>query len=395
MKIKAVKTSKDAHDFLVFPVSLYRENPFWIRPLDKDIQSVFDKSKNSIAKKENFKRWLLYNEKGKIIGRIAAFINPKTKLKNNDYPVGGIGFFECINNQEAANMLFDTAKEWLQKKEVEAMEGPINFGDRDKWWGLLVKGFKEEPNYLANYNFAYYQKLFETYGFKLYFNQFTFKRDINIDLPENYLQKAKELLKHKDFQFRHIQKSQLNKYTEDFRTVYNKAWAKHVGVSQMQPRQARAIIKSLKPVLDEKVAWFVYHKEEPIGFFISVPEVNQIFKHVNGKLNLWGKLIFLKHKLLKTNKKLLGIIFGVVPEYDGKGVTHALTYAAQKTMMNKTNYRYFEMHGIGDFNPAMLKLVAKLGNSEKSKIHTTYRYVFDRNKPFKRMPLKTKSKKDE
>jgi hypothetical protein len=390
MIIKSVKDAQDIAQFIKVPVELYKKHPYWIRPLDKDILSVFDSKKNSIAKKDNYKLWILVGDNQKQIGRIAAFVNPKTKLKNNDYPVGGIGFFECIDNQEAANLLFDTAKKWLQQKKVEAMEGPINFGDRDKWWGLLTKGFDEEPNYLANYNFEYYQQLFENYGFQCYFNQFTFKRDVYYDLPENYVASVKRVLANPDFSFHHIQKKNLDRYIEEFRIVYNKAWAKHLGVSEMKPRQAKAIINSLKPVLDEKVAWFGYYKEEPIAFFISVPEVNQVFKHINGKLDWWGKLIFLKHKLFKTNEKLLGIIFGVIPQFDGKGITHAITYVAQQTIQQQTKYRTIEMHGIGDFNPAMIKLVTKLGGTEKSKIHTTYRYLFDPSKPFKRMPVKSK-----
>lgn len=390
MTTKLVETADDVGLFLKLPIGLYKNNKYWIRPLDKDIYSVFDPVKNSIAKKENFKRWLLLDAGQKPIGRIAAFINKKTILKNNDYPVGGVGFFECINDQKAANLLFDTAKEWLTKQEVEAMEGPINFGDRDKWWGLLTEGFEEEPNYLANYNPSYYKELFENYGFKVYFNQFTFKRNTEVDLPEDYLVSAHKVLADPDYSFKHIEKKNLDKYTDDFRIIYNKAWAKHLGVADMKPRQAQSIIKSLKKVLDEKVAWFGYFKGEPIAFFISVPEVNQVFKHLNGKLNLWGKLNFLKHKFLKTNKKLLGIIFGVTPDFDGKGVTHAITYVAQKTIKNKTNYRFLEMHGIGDFNPAMIKLVNKLGGTKKSKVHTTYRYLFDRNRTFERMPIKTK-----
>jgi len=388
-----LKTLVDAHDdalFLKVPLELYKDCKYWIRPLDKDIFSVFDIKKNSLAQEGNFMRWLLLDANNKPIGRIAAFINKKTILKNNDYPVGGIGFFECINNQKAANLLLDAAKEWLSKQNVEAMEGPINFGDRDKWWGLLTKGFEEEPNYLANYNPSYYKELFEKYGFKVYFNQFTFKRNIEEELPAEYIASANEIISNPDYRFEHIEKKNLEKYTDDFRIIYNKAWAKHLGVSDMKPQQAQNIINSLKKVLDEKVAWFGYFKGEPIAFFISVPEVNQIFKHLNGKLNLWGKLLFLKHKFLKTNKKLLGIIFGVIPEFDGKGVTYAITSLAQKMMKKETNYRFIEMHGIGDFNPAMIKLVTKLGGSEKSKVHTTYRYLFDRNRPFERMPIKIK-----
>ena len=392
MKIQSVQTPDQERLFLEFPLKLYQDNPYWIRPLDKDIQSVFDTKKNTVAKRDNFKRWLLVNDQNKLIGRIAAFVNEKTKLKNNDYPVGGIGFFECVDNQEAANLLFDTAKNWLEQQKVEAMEGPINFGDRDKFWGLLTKGFEEEPNYLANYNPPYYQQLFENYGFRLYFNQFTYKRKVELDFSENYWEKGNAILNSPDFYFTDLKKKQLEKFTEDFRVVYNKAWVKHAGVAEMKPAQAKAIMKSLKPVIEDHASFFGYYKGEPVAFFTNIPEVNQIFKHINGKLNWWGKLIFLKHKIFKTNKKLLGVGFGVIPEFDGKGVTQAITIFAGQEILKHTNYRILEMHGIGDFNPGMLKFIEKLGSSTVNKVHTTYRYVFDRNRPYERMPLKTNQK---
>jgi hypothetical protein len=389
MQITEVLTPETELQFLKLPLEIYKNNPFWIRPLDKDITSVFDVKKNTVAKTDNFKRWLLFDDNQKAIGRIAGFVNEKTKLKNNDYPVGGIGFFECIDHQEAANLLFDTAKKWLEDNGVEAMEGPINFGDRDKFWGLLTKGFDQEPNYLANYNPEYYVPLFENYGFKLYFNQFTFSRHIDIDFPEMYVDKGMQILNNPDYQFTGIKKNNLKKYIEDFRIVYNQAWARHTGVSEMKLSQAKKIINQLKPVLDENAAFFGYYKEIPIAFFINIPEVNQVFKHLNGTLNWWGKLIFLKHKLFKTDTKLLGIGFGVTPEYDGKGVTQAIALYAGSTFLEKTNFKKIEMHGIGDFNPAMIKFINKMGKSEINKIHTTYRYVFDRERPYERMPLKT------
>lgn len=391
MTIETVLDESSSSLFLKFPIDLYTDQNNWIRPLDKDICDVFDSIKNPIANKNNFMRWLVFDENHKIIGRIAAFVNPKTVKKHSDYPVGGIGFFECVNNQNVANLLFDTAKKWLITQNVEAMEGPINFGDRDRWWGLLVKGFDIEPNYLANYNFPYYQELFENYGFKCYFNQFSYSRIIADNLPPEYVKKASKALANPNITFKHIQLKNLVQHTEEFRTIYNKAWVGHTGVSEMKLAQAKTIINTLKPVFDEHTSWFGYYKEEPIAFFISVPEVNQIFKHVNGKLNILGKLHFAKSKIFKTNKKLLGIIFGVIPEFDGQGITQAITIKVKQQIDTKTNYKSFELQGIGDFNPAMLKFIKKIGVSEISKIHTTYRYLFDRNKPFKRMPLKSKS----
>lgn len=392
MLIQVVNSIPLEKDFINFPNQLYKDNKFYIRPLDADIESVFDTKKNSVAKKDNFMRWLLLDDQKKIIGRIAAFVNEKTVLKNNDYAVGGMGFFECIDHQDAANLLFDTAKNWLEIKGMEAMEGPINFGDRDKFWGLLTTGFDQEPNYLANYNPEYYVKLVENYGFKLYFNQFTFKRQILMDFPQANIQKGNTILNNPDFTFTTIKKNELEKFAEDFRIVYNQAWARHTGVAEMKPAQAKAIFKSMKPVVDENAAFFGYHKGVPVAFFTNIPEMNQTFKHINGKLNWWGKLVFVYQKIMKTNKKLLGVGFGVIPEFDGKGVTQAMTIFAAETLMKKTQYKVIEMHGVGDFNPGMLKFVEKMGKVTTNKIHTTYRYVFDRNRPYERMPLKTNKK---
>jgi len=395
MKLLEVNSVKQEDQFIQVAVQLYKNNPYWIRPLDQDIRSVFDPAKNVLAKnKDAFMRWILKDDQGRSIGRIAVFINPKTVNKDKNYSVGGVGFFECINDEEAANKLFDAAKEWLQAKDIEAMEGPINFGERDKFWGLLVEGYKKEPNYLANYHFSYYKTLFEAYGFHCYFNQFTFSSLIDIKLPPEYIIKAEKILAQAEFEFKHIKVKELDTFVEDFSEIYNKAWAKHLGVAPMSPRKVRKLFNSLKPVLDEKTAWFGYFKGQPIAFFVMIPEMNQIFKYINGKLNLRGKLIFLYHKLLQKNTKLLGVIFGVIPEFDGKGVSNAITLTVKNALANYKNYKSVEMQGIGDFNPAMIKFILKAGPNKKSKVHTTYRYLFDRNRSFERMPFKQSERKD-
>ena len=106
-----------------------------------------------------------------MIGRIAAFTHLKYINNGTEFATGGAGFFDCINDHASANKLFDVAKEWLQNKGMEAMDGPINFGDRDKWWGLMVEGFDKAPIYGMPFNPSYYEKLFEGYGFKNYYNQ--------------------------------------------------------------------------------------------------------------------------------------------------------------------------------------------------------------------------------
>lgn len=388
MQIVEVNDKNTAKEFLLFPVKLYKDESNWIRPLDKDINGVFDPKVNKHFRNGECARWILKNDTGETVGRIAAFINKKTVNKDNDQPTGGVGFFECIDDQEAANLLFDTGKQWLADREIEAMDGPINFGDRDNWWGLLIDGFDREPNYQCNYNFPYYQQLFENYGFQMYFKQFTFGRNVFEPLHPRLKEKADYANQDPEYSFRHIEKSKLKAYAEDFRTVYNDAWARHPGVAKMSSLQANAIIKKMKPIMDEKIMWFAYHKDQPVGFYINIPELNQVFKHVNGKLNLIGKLKFLYHKLRKTNKKMIGLVFGISPNHQGKGVDGALIHATRVMVQDKyKRYPLLEMNWIGDFNPRMLKVVDQVGG-EVVKTHYTYRYLFDRTKEFKRMPIK-------
>ena len=169
MQLIEVTTKQLEKEFLLVNVELNCTNPAYIRPLDKDINDVFDKEKNKTFRSGEAIRWILKNAGGERIGRIAAFTNKKYKNKGDDVPVGGIGFFDCINDQHAADMLFDVAKHWLMQRGMQAMDGPVNFGERDRWWGLVVKGHELSPMYCMNFNPPYYISLFENYGFKNYF----------------------------------------------------------------------------------------------------------------------------------------------------------------------------------------------------------------------------------
>lgn len=387
MKLIEVVDKKTANEFLMLPVKLYKGEQHWIRPLNNDINNVFDKNKNKYFRNGELIRWILQDNVGKTIGRVAAFINKKTVKKDNDQPTGGMGFFECINDKEAAFMLFDACKKWLADRGMEAMDGPINFGDRDKWWGLLVKGFEIDPNYNCNYNFPYYQELFEDYGFKTYFEQITFVRKTLDPLSPRLAQKAERIFQNPKYTFEHIRLKQIDKFTEDFMNIYNEAWASHQGVAKLTLPLAKHLMKQMKPIIDEQIMYFGYYEGKPVAFFLILPEVNQIFKHVNGKMDLIGKLKFVWHKWRKTTKKCFGMVFGIVPEHQGKGMEGAIIETMRRRVQGDyQRYPEFEMNWIGDFNLRMIHVAEQVGG-ERGKIHKTYRYLFDRNKPFKRMPM--------
>ncbi|MDN3688925.1 hypothetical protein [Cyclobacterium jeungdonense] len=385
MQLVEVSTKAHQKEFIEMAVRLYREEKNWIRPLDKDIEDLFHPETNKLYKSGGKAiRWLLLDDQGQTIGRNAAFINPKWKEKQ---PTGGMGFFECIQDKEAAFLLFDAARDWLQAQGMEAMDGPVNFGERDKWWGLLVDGFSP-PNYNMYWNFGYYQSFFEEYGFQVYFRQFTYMRAVRgVTLDPKMEERAKNILLDKDFQFRYLKGKELwEKFPEYFMKVYNKAWARHMGKT-ISEREARLMLTKMKPVIDPYLVYFGFYKGEPVSFFINIPEINQLFKYVNGKLDLMGKLKFIWNKTFNPPNKMLGLVFGVVPEFQGKGVESAMiTEYRDNIAEKKLSYKTIEMNWIGDFNPKMMRVCEQL-NASIYKTHHTYRYLFDREKPFERHPI--------
>lgn len=370
--------------WLRFPSVLYKDDPNYVRPLDEDVQKLFDKEQNKRLRKGEAIRWLLYDTSDRIVGRIAAFIDPHTAAQN-EQPTGGCGFFDCIDDQNAANMLFDASKKWLLERGMEAMDGSINFGDRDNFWGVLVDGFTT-PVFNMPYNFPYYKNLFEGYGFQNYFNQYTFRRMIyDGDLSERVLEKAERISQNPDYRFEMVDWKRREKYAMDFMTIYNKAWGVIPGVKKITEVHAMALLKQMKPILDPRLVNFGYYKDEPIAFFIMVQDLNQIIKGFNGKLHLLNKLRFMyRLKLAKRCNRIVGRIFGIVPEHQGKGVDGAIIIFFKQIATKKGfPYNELQMNWIGDFNPPMLKVVEGIGG-QLYKTHVTFRYLFDRSKPFKR-----------
>ena len=382
MRMHLVASETDKQAFLALPNAINQNNPNWVRPLDKDIEEVFEPTKNKFFKKGECVRWLLKDDNGTIIGRIAAFVNTQYK---NEQPTGGIGFFECIDSQLAANFMFDHCKQWLQERGMEAMDGPINFGERDKWWGLLVEGF-QEPLYCMNYNPEYYPKLFSNYGFQVYYEQICFALKVQNRLQDKFYEAYDKYATDPDYSATHIRKDQLGKFAKDFTVIYNKAWAKHGGGKELEDKTVIKMFKTMKPVIDESIQWFVYYKGEPIAFWVNLPDLNQYFKHLNGKFGLLQKLQFLWLKQFGKCTRFVGLAFGVVPEFQGKGVDGYMIMSGAKVIQAAAKYEDYEMQWIGDFNPKMISIGESLGTYRSRKLQTL-RYLFDRSKEFKRHPM--------
>lgn len=385
MQIIPVDNRKTQKDFIRVARILYKDDPVWVCPLDRDIDAIFDPRQNVFYRHGLATRWILKNDQGELIGRIAAFIDHKSS-KQQDQPTGGCGFFECVDDQNAADLLFDTARTWLAKQGMEAMDGPINWGETDSYWGLLIAGFTH-PSYEIAYNPPYYQKLFESYGFQTYYKQEGFHLDVTKEMPERFMKIAGWVAKKREYSFRHFTWKDQDILVKDFASVYNTAWKSFkANFEPMEEAYIHKTLKKARSIIEEEFIWLAYRNDQPIAIYLMYPDVNQILKKLNGKLHLINMLRFLWYKKRKTMTRARGVLMGVIPKYQGLGIESAFIWQLVQVFKRKSHYEEIEFSWVGDFNPRMRKIFISVG-SVPVKHYITYRYLFDREKPFKRFPI--------
>ncbi len=379
MKIIQVTQKKDWKRFHDVPLRVYKNYPNWICPLRSDVQHIFDPSFNKYLKHGEAAAFLLLDDQGRPAGRIATFIDHKRNQEQGT-AAGGIGYFECIDNQDLAFALFKHAENYLASKGINTIDGPINLGERDKFWGLLVKGYDEPPYFQENYHPEYYKAFFENYGFKPYEQVLTLTvhmKDVPID---RFRIISKRALRRYPFIVEELDHKKVEKYAEDSAAVYNEAFKHSPYFQPLQGKQVILMFESIKSLLDPKMVTFTYFNETPVGFCAFLPDLNPYLKGLNGKLNWWRLPIFLYRLRTAKVKDVKGVAFGIHPDYQGKGVFPVIV----DHMHNEYNNKYYNkaiMATIRGHNAKMVKTCLQLG-AFIDRVHVTYRKILDEAVPF-------------
>jgi hypothetical protein len=388
MQIKEVISPAEKKEFLNFPKRLYKSDPNWICPLDAAVEAVFDPVKNHKFKNGEAIRWILIKDNNETIGRVAAFVDQKRSDASRQ-PTGGLGFFEVVEDKNAAFTLFDTAKSWLANRGMEAMDGPITFGENYSDWGLLVEGFSQQ-GFGMPYNKKYYKNFFEEYGFRNYFDQFTCHRMVRdaanniVRFPDRIMKVAEWLIKRPGYSFRHFELKNSRKYIDEICSIYNESWVYlKKDFTTVDPEILYESLQQCRPFLDEELVWFAYFNEKPIGFYILVPDLNQILRHFNGKLHLWNQVRFLYYKFTHEMQRMEALAGGVLHTHQNKGVEAAIFYKLYEVFEKKPWFKELEVGWVGDYNPKMIATYEALG-AVKTKIHVTYRYLINKDLKFVR-----------
>jgi hypothetical protein len=372
MIIKEVENSREAREFLDVARKVYQNDKSWVCPLDKDINAVFDPKQNIFHSHGAITRWVLKSNDGQLIGRIAAFINEK-KAYLAEQPTGGIGFFECIDSKEAAELLFDTAQAWLLARGMKAMDGPINFGENDSFWGLLTEGFTV-PSYGMNYNHSYYHKLFKDYGFVTQYEQITNHLEVTKPFPERFTKIANWVANKPGYSFRHLEASKLDKYAADFVEIYNDAWRDFKNFVPLNLKNVLETFTKMKTVMDEKLIWFAYINDEPASVIVIIPDANQMIKGFNGKLGIVEKIKFVYRRWVGVSR-MRAVVMGTKQAFQKHGLESALFIKLKEYVLPLNQYKELELSWVGDFNDKMLALHEATG-ATLGKKHATMRKVF-------------------
>jgi hypothetical protein len=236
-----------------------------------------------------------------------------------------------------------------------------------------------------SFNPDYYKQLFEGYGFNNYYNQYYYARNVDDPLSPKFSERHAKFKSKAGYEAKHIKIKNLEKHAEEFATVYNSAWAQHGEAKEITKDQVVKLFNKMKPIMDERLVWFAYYKEEPVAMWINIPDLNQYFKHFNGRFGLLEKLRLMWMKKRGSCKKFTGVAFGIVPKFQALGIDSFMIYEGALLMQNKGWYNTYEMGWAGDWNPKMINIYKSLGAIQSRKM-ITYRYIFDEKYPFERHP---------
>jgi hypothetical protein len=243
------------------------------------------------------------------------------------------------------------------------------------------------------YNFPYYKDLFESYGFEIFFKQFSYHLDLRKKFPERFWKIAKWIGNKPDFHFRHFEWKNADKFIKDTISIYNEAWSEFKeDFTPLKEEALRIDLEKAKPILDPEMIWFAYHKDKPAAFFIMMPDANQILKLMHGKMHLVNMLRFLYFKKTRKINRTRAMVAGIIPKFQNSGLDSGIFWHLNEKMKHKKWYKEIELSWVGDYNPKMISLYEAVG-AKRAKIHHTCRYMLDKDIPFERfMPHKVESK---
>lgn len=367
-KVISVEGKQALRAFIDFPHALYKDDPYYVPELYIAQRDMLTPGKHPFHDHSEVELFLAY-DRDVVVGRIAA-INNNNHNRVYQEKEGFFGFFDCINDQEIADMLLDTAADWLRRKGLESCMGPTNFSTNETC-GLLISGFNGMPRVMMPYNFPYYLDLLEQYGFakKVDLRAYYYDGNDYDDRSLSLLEGLQGRLARNDIRVRAIDMKNFKEEARSLKEVYNQAWDHNLGFVPMTDKEFDHMAKDLKLILDPDFCLVAEKDGKLVAFALAVPDINPVLKTVKkGRLLPFGFL-----KLLSMKKKVRGIrimVLGVIDGYRKMGIEVCLYGMIIKAFQEK-GLEYAEASWTLEDNDLINKAIERI----KGVPYRTYRIL--------------------
>lgn len=318
----------DVLRFLKFAYSVYQNDPHWVAPLLIDAVKVFS-NENPLFEHAKMQLWIA-SVNGKEAGRIAGIIDRAHQEIHQD-GAAFFGFYECVDDYDVARKLFETVEEWSRENGAKRLLGPMNPTTNDEC-GLLVEGFDSPPMIMMTYNPPYYLEHIERAGFKKARDLLAYFVDVK-KCPLDRLSALAERVKKRNPEliFRPVRRATLNEDLAQVKKVYNNAWERNWGFVPMTDSEINFMASRLKPLFCEGLVWLTEAKGEPVGFLLALPDYNQAFINLRGRVftpKIFGFLPYLFKWKIPDACRVLTL--GVVEKYRNRGLEAAMLWEGFK-----------------------------------------------------------------
>ncbi|MBX5469537.1 MAG: GNAT family N-acetyltransferase [Thermoleophilaceae bacterium] len=357
VEVRPVQSRRDLKRFVKLPWRLYRNEPLWVPPLIAERMRFLDRSKNPFFEHAEAEYFLAWRD-GEPVGRISAHVDHRLN-EFHDNAWGQFGFFECEDDPEAARALLEAAEAWLRARGRDRMVGPMDFTTNHEC-GLLVEGHERPPQILEPWHPPYYARLLE--GYELEKAMDLYKWELHISDREKILpvifELAEKLEPEHGIRIRHMRRRDFKNEVRRFMEIYNSAWEKNWGFVPLTDAELEQYAKDLRPILDENWAMIAEKDGEVVGCALTLPDYNQVLKHLNGRLLPFGWLKALRRRREIDSVRVFAL--GVKPEYQHTGVAAGL-YIEHFNMAARTPQTWGEMGWILEVNVAMNKAMEAMG----------------------------------
>ena len=379
-QIQKIETQEQINAFHELPGRLNKGNRWYRPPFRFEVENVFNPEKNErFQKGGECERFLLLDD-NIVVGRFALFVDPE-KDERYDPSLGGIGFIEMEDRPGIAEAIIDFAKVWHKERGYSGFRGPINFGENDTFWGILIDGFEDQNVYGMLYHPPYYEKRMEETDPKKFDDVYMYQLDLRGPMPERLLRITDRLKAKGHVEIRPIDKKNLERDGEMIRQIYNRAFSDQVveereeefiGITQETIRQ---MVKKLKPVLMPETSPIAFVNGEPASFLVSVPDLHEISSKTGGTLKWWQLYHLIGFK--KRAHKFRPLAFGTDPKYRGRGLEALVFIEGFKwTRQHYPNLKVLEGGFVSEKNWIMRRSLEALG-CQIAKTYRVYKWMVD------------------